>query len=149
MKRLSLGVGIAMCAVASIAGVPGNSRSALADEPPLAGLEELSGVEFGDFSQFPSEPPPASSVESPAPAAPIEQPLPGSNDAANPKITKAELDPATQRDATAPMVLPSTGTGAGDRGVVITAGFALAFALAGLVCLGGAHALEAVRTRDC
>jgi len=149
MKRLSLGVGIAMCAIAITAGMPGNSRSAFADEPPLAGLEQLSGVEFGELSQLPAEPQPAAAPEAPAPAAPIEQPLLEDNNIASPQITDAPHQPGAPAGAAEPIALPSTGTSAGDRGgVLVIAGFALAFAIAGLVCLGGVRALEVVRTRD-
>lgn len=147
MKRLAIGVGIAMSAIAIYAATPGLSPNVSADGP-MDGLEQLSGIQIGDLSDLPAEPQPATAPESPAPAAPIEQPALDSNAPASPQPANAAQQPAAPAGDAAPITLPATGAGPGGAGgTLIIAGFAAIFALAGLACLGSARALEAVRSR--
>jgi hypothetical protein len=158
MKRLLIGVGIAMSAIAIVAAVSGGAGTASAEGPTmeLDGLEQLSGVEFGDLSDLPAEPQPAAEPANPAPASPIEQPAPdtggspGSSPGPAVTLTDTGPQPAVPAGAAAPLTLPSTGMGVGDKdGMLVIAGLAVAFALAGIACLGGARAIETARAQNC
>ncbi|HLB23707.1 MAG TPA: hypothetical protein VJP07_06410 [Dehalococcoidia bacterium] len=153
MKRLLIGVGIAMSAIAIVAAVAGGAGTASADGPEididLSGLDQLAGIEAGDWSDLPAEPEPAAAAENPAPAAPIEQPSSENNEAVDPQVTDAGQPPSAPAGAAGPIALPSTGAGTGGHdSVLIIAGFAFVFAMAGLACFGGARALEAGHARE-
>ena len=150
MKRLLMGVGVAMSAIAIAAGIAADPGTASADGPTFEfdGLEELAGVEFGDLSDLPTANVPEPAPANPAPAAPVEQPSLENGDAAGAQPASSGQQPAAPAGATGPIALPSTGTGFGDGGsALIIAGFATIFALAGLACFGGVRVLEAVRAR--